>query len=218
MTGHPTLPPRRPQSYADQKTRDGTEMTISGAGIRRMRLLRSMKQQHLAELLGVNQATVSRWERDQLALSPEQAVRLERIFAPPHHAVADAALKRLVEDCLRPVHLICDSTHRLLSASRPRQSEWRAPIGAFLGRSLSPTPPPRSPPPNNRWRHAAGMTAGSCRLHSIPVPTAMRACPLPPAASSGNGSCFPTAAPVASSPQSPSLQLSCTLMHNLCVV
>lgn len=138
MTGHPTLPPGRPQSYADQKTRDGTEMTISGAGIRRMRLLRSMKQQHLAELLGVNQATVSRWERDQLAPSPEQAVRLERIFAAPHHAVADAALKRLVEDCLRPVHLICDSTHRLLSASRPRQSEWRAPIGAFLGRSLFP--------------------------------------------------------------------------------
>ncbi|MBB2711338.1 helix-turn-helix transcriptional regulator [Rhizobium sophoriradicis] len=113
-------------------------MTISGAGIRRMRLLRSMKQQHLAELLGVNQATVSRWERDQRALSPEQAVRLERIFAAPHHAVADAALKRLVEDCLRPVHLICDSTHRLLPASRPRQSEWRAPIGAFLGRSLFP--------------------------------------------------------------------------------
>ncbi|ANL73560.1 XRE family transcriptional regulator protein [Rhizobium phaseoli] len=111
-------------------------MTLTGTGIRRMRLLRGIKQQHLAELLGVNQATVSRWERDQLALSPEQAVKLERIFAAPHYAAADAALKRLVEDSLRPVHLICDSTHRLLSASRPRQAEWRAPIGAFLGRSL----------------------------------------------------------------------------------
>ena len=111
-------------------------MTISGAGIRRMRLLRSMKQQHLGELLGVNQATVSRWERDQLALSPEQALRLERIFASPRHAAADAALKRLVEDSVRPVHLICDVTHRLLSASRPRQAEWRAPLAAFLGRSL----------------------------------------------------------------------------------
>ncbi|MBX4959507.1 helix-turn-helix transcriptional regulator [Rhizobium lentis] len=111
-------------------------MTISGAGIRRMRLLRSMKQQHLAELLGVNQATVSRWERSQLAPSPEQAVKLERIFASPQHAAADAALKRLVEDSVRPVHLICDSTHRLLSASRPRQAEWRAPLAAFLGRSL----------------------------------------------------------------------------------
>ncbi|AXA39751.1 helix-turn-helix transcriptional regulator [Rhizobium leguminosarum] len=111
-------------------------MTISGAGIRRMRLLRSMKQGHLAELLGVNQATISRWERDQLALSPETAVKLERIFASPRHAAVDAALKRLVEDSVRPVHLICDRTHRLLSASRPRQAEWRAPLGAFLGRSL----------------------------------------------------------------------------------
>ncbi|WP_064708794.1 helix-turn-helix transcriptional regulator [Rhizobium bangladeshense] len=111
-------------------------MTISGAGIRRMRLLRSMKQQHLAELLGVDQATVSRLERGQLTPSPHLAAKLERIFASPQHAAADAALKRLVEDSVRPVHLICDSTHRLLSASRPRQAEWRAPLGAFLGRSL----------------------------------------------------------------------------------
>ena len=111
-------------------------MTILGAGIRRMRLLRSMKQQHLAELLGVNQATVSRWERDQLALSPEQALKLERIFASSRYASTDTALKRLVEDSVRPVHLICDVTHRLLSASRPRQAEWRAPIALFLGRSL----------------------------------------------------------------------------------
>ncbi|MBY5792219.1 helix-turn-helix domain-containing protein [Rhizobium leguminosarum bv. viciae] len=111
-------------------------MTISGAGLRRMRLLRSMKQGHLAQLLGVNQATVSRWERDQLALSAEQAAKLERIFSSQQHATVDAALKRLVEDSVGPVHLICDRTHRLLSASRPRQAEWRAPLGAFLGRSL----------------------------------------------------------------------------------
>jgi transcriptional regulator with XRE-family HTH domain len=101
-----------------------------------MRLLRSMKQGHLAELLGVNQATVSRWERDQLALSPQQTIKLERIFASPRHLAADAALKRLVEDSMRPVHLICDRTHRLLAASRPRQAEWRAPLGTFLGCSL----------------------------------------------------------------------------------
>src|SRR4051794_14425815 len=107
-------------------------MTISGAGIRRVRLLHSMKQGHLAELLGVNQATVSRWERDQLALPIEQAIKLERIFAAPPHEAVDTALKRLVEDSVRPVHLICDRTHRLLAASRPRQAEWRAPLGAFL--------------------------------------------------------------------------------------
>ncbi len=47
-----------------------------------MRLLRSMKQGHLAELLGVNQATISRWERDQLALSPETVNASWNGFSP----------------------------------------------------------------------------------------------------------------------------------------
>lgn len=139
------------------------QMTITGAGIRRMRLLRSMKQEHLAELLGVNQATVSRWERDQLALSSEQAVKLERIFAAPRHAAVDAALKRLVEDSVRPVHLICDRTHRLLSASRPRQRNGGRRSLPFSAVPFFLMLPPKSPQPSSRWRSAAGMQAGSRR-------------------------------------------------------
>ncbi|WP_422087597.1 helix-turn-helix domain-containing protein [Variovorax sp.] len=56
-----------------------------GTALRRMRLLRSIKQTHFAQLMGVNQATVSRWERGQLALSAAQQ---------------DAALKRLVESTI----------------------------------------------------------------------------------------------------------------------
>lgn len=110
-------------------------MPISGPTIRRMRRLRNMKQEHLAELLAVNQATISRWERGILPVTAAQAKRLESIFASSSSS-ADAALKRLVEDSRRKVHLICDRTHRLLAASHARQSEWRLPLSAFLGKPL----------------------------------------------------------------------------------
>lgn len=110
-------------------------MPISGSAIRRMRRLRNMKQEHLAELLAVNQATVSRWERGILPITISQARRLKNILASPSCS-ADAALKRLVEDSQRKVHLICDHTHRLLAASLARQSEWPLPISAFLGKPL----------------------------------------------------------------------------------
>lgn len=103
--------------------------------LRRLRLLRGMKQSHLAELMGVDQATVSRWERGVLKLSPRQREMLRRVFA--HEEIAhDAALKRLVESSMQKVHLICDRTHRLLAASRARQAEWRADPSEFLGKPL----------------------------------------------------------------------------------
>jgi transcriptional regulator with XRE-family HTH domain len=45
-----------------------------GRRLRRMRLLRHIKQSHLGELMGVDQATVSRWERGILELSETQCV------------------------------------------------------------------------------------------------------------------------------------------------
>jgi len=110
-------------------------MPISGSAIRRMRQLRKMKQEHLAELLGVNQATVSRWERGILPVTVAQETRLESIFTSKSSST-DAALKRLVEHSRSKVHLICDRTHRLLAASSVRQSEWRLPVSDLLDRSL----------------------------------------------------------------------------------
>lgn len=103
--------------------------------LRRLRLLRGMKQSHLAELMDVDQATVSRWERGLLNLSPRQGEKLRRLFAQPASA-QDAALKRLVESSMQKVHLICDRTHRLLAASRSRQAEWRTDPSDFLGKPL----------------------------------------------------------------------------------
>jgi len=107
-----------------------------GIALRQMRLLRGIKQTHFAQLMGVNQATVSRWERGQLALSAAQRAAAHRLLAAAQDASQDAALKRLVESSTRKVHLICDRTHRLLAASPSRQAEWRADAAEFMGRSL----------------------------------------------------------------------------------
>ena len=93
--------------------------------VRRTRLLRGMKQSHLAELLGVGQSSLSRWESRRHSPAPEFLDALARFVAEPPHAPSDAILKRLVEQSALQMHLVCNSTHRLLAASRPRRSLWR---------------------------------------------------------------------------------------------
>ncbi|MCA1490988.1 helix-turn-helix transcriptional regulator [Ensifer sp. NBAIM29] len=99
-------------------------MSFTARMLRRLRLLRGMKQSHVAELLNVTQATVSRWEAGLLRPSERQQIALERVFAELAPS-ADAALKRLVETSSVRLHLICDLSHRLLAASPLRRWEWR---------------------------------------------------------------------------------------------
>ncbi len=92
--------------------------------LKRLRLLRGMKQDHLADLLGVTQSTVSRWERGDLAWSDDHAEQARILLGTPAPG-NDAMLRRLVESSTLEVHLICDLSHRLLAASPARQARWR---------------------------------------------------------------------------------------------
>jgi DNA-binding XRE family transcriptional regulator len=110
---------------------------MTGAALRRLRLLRGMKQGHLAELVGVAQTTISRWERGLLTLSTPHAAAIRAVFETrPCLASHDAALRGLVEGAARPVHLVCDRTHKLLAASPSRWAQWRVEPAAMAGANM----------------------------------------------------------------------------------
>jgi transcriptional regulator with XRE-family HTH domain len=109
---------------------------IGGKLLKRLRILRGMKQQHVAELIGVTQATVSRWESGAIEPNAGQSALLVRHLALASESAHDAALRRLVETSTLKVHLVCDRTHCLLAVSKPRREEWRLDISELKGRSL----------------------------------------------------------------------------------
>ena len=111
-------------------------MNEFGRALRRWRRLRGVKQSHAAELFGVTQATLSRWERGYHRLPDEAARKLTTLLAAPLDAAGDAGLRRLVESSELPVHLICDLTHRLLAASPSRFAQWTADAAGLRGTSL----------------------------------------------------------------------------------
>ena len=104
--------------------------------LRRWRRLRGVKQSHAAELLGVTQATLSRWERGRHPIPDSANRKLADLLAAPLDSAADAALRRLVESSALAVHLICDLSHRLLAASPSRLATWRTDASELRGRSL----------------------------------------------------------------------------------
>ena len=109
-----------------------------GPALRRWRVLHRVKQSHVAEMFGVTQSTVSRWETGMLELSPAERTRLEKMLHARLHSAADFALSRLVKESTRPVHLVCDLSHRLLACSPKRAAEFTLPVSMLLGKSLWP--------------------------------------------------------------------------------
>ncbi len=107
-----------------------------GAALRRWRLLHRVKQEHAAELLGVAQPTISRWESGRQAMEPAERAKVERIVGARLDSAADRVLALLVSESPRSVHLICDLTHRLLACSTARANEFHVPVHDLIGQSL----------------------------------------------------------------------------------
>ena len=147
--------------------------------LRLARRLRGMKQAHAADLLGVTQSTVSRIERCDLKPTGMLRSRLLDLVSARIHPARDAALRRLVEGSAAPVHLVCDLTHRLLAASRPREREWRCVASELRGQPLwrFASPAIRSAEmrlPDIGWgeregAHALTFVTGANGLDELPI-------------------------------------------------
>lgn len=107
-----------------------------GFGKRLKRLRRSVgyKQAYLAELLEVDQATISRWERGGQTPLPDTQQAVFAALGPRRSD--DNALRRLVlnsSDCL---HLVEEASHKCLAYSASRARDWKTSQNALLGVSL----------------------------------------------------------------------------------
>jgi len=109
-----------------------------GRALRRWRALHRVKQSDAAERFGVAQSTISRWESGAQAMEPAERARLEALLGARLDAGADRVLAALVTESPRPMHLICDLSHRLLALSAARARGFGCDVDALMGRSLWP--------------------------------------------------------------------------------
>jgi transcriptional regulator with XRE-family HTH domain len=107
-----------------------------GPALRRWRVLHRVKQAHAAELIGVAQSTISRWESGLQEMDPDQRARVEALVGARLTSAADRALARLVDRSPGGAHLICDHSHRLLALSPTRRKEFGSAADAMVGQSL----------------------------------------------------------------------------------
>ena len=71
-------------------------------------------------------------------MEPAERARMEAVLAARLDTGADRVLAGLVTESPRPVHLICDLSHRLLALSATRAQGFGCAPDAMIGRSLWP--------------------------------------------------------------------------------
>ena len=110
---------------------------FDGQELRRWRRMQDIKQGHLADLLGVTQASVSRWEQGHQIPAPHILRLLNGMMRKDgRQSRLDQTLKRLVRDSRASVHVVEDHSHRLLASSQGRLGEWQRNESDLMGLSL----------------------------------------------------------------------------------
>ncbi len=107
-----------------------------GPSLRRWRILNRVKQQALAEDLGVSQSRISRWESGHSEPDAFARRKITQLLRARPETASDRALLDLVTGASNPVHLVCDLTHRLLAASPMRTRFWHVPVSDLMDRPL----------------------------------------------------------------------------------
>lgn len=111
-----------------------TVLPVFGARLKRVRSAVRLKQHGLADLLGVDQATVSRWESGRQTPDPALQAKVFETLLP--YRSDDAALRRLVETSRECIHLVDEATHVCLAYSASRARDWKVGQRDMLGISL----------------------------------------------------------------------------------
>ncbi len=149
-----------------------------GRSLRVWRILKGIKQSHAAELLGVSQGTISRWESGALAPDADEQASMRDLLGARLDGAADRALARLIEQSPARVHLVCDITHNLLAASPRRTASWGLGFSELRGRSLWRYATPEIVAAENRlaengWFErgppVVRITTGANRSNEVPI-------------------------------------------------
>lgn len=131
-----TVAPTKRKSHSksimmEQRTRP---LPAFGQRLRLQRRVQGVKQLVIAQELGVDQATVSRWETGQQTPEFEVQNAVLTLLAQPR--ADDRALRRLVENSNDCLHLVEEANHICLAYSRSRAQDWLVSQRAMIGVSL----------------------------------------------------------------------------------
>lgn len=105
-----------------------------GQRVRHQRRAHGLKQLVIAQAMGVDQTTVSRWEAGQSLPDIETQQAVYKLLS--HSGSNDSTLRRLVENSNDSVHLVEDLSHICLAYSNKRAKTWQTSQRALIGVSL----------------------------------------------------------------------------------